>query len=123
MSLFKGSNVKEINETSFVNKKLKKNLLGFSGAIVLFYAHWCPHCKNIADDVKKFARSMGTSIKVYAVESKHEKLISKFNIQGFPTFKFARSSDGSLVSADNFGRDFQSMLNFACSKASVCKTK
>lgn len=121
MSLFKdSSDIKEIGDSSFNNKRLKKHLVGSSGAIVLFFADWCGHCQRMAPEIKKFARAMGSGLKVYVVESKHENLTSKFGIQGFPTVKFARV-DGVLMPADNFGRDLQGMLNYACSKASVCK--
>jgi len=121
MSLFKDSPlVKEIGASSFTNKKLKKNLLGPSGAMVIFYGGFCGHCQRMAPEIKKFANSMGSNLKVYVIESKHQELTNRFNIQGFPTVKFARS-DGVLIPADKFGRDIQSMLNYACSKASVCK--
>ena len=112
--------MKDVGVSAFDRRKLKKTHLGNAGTVVVFYGDWCEHCKVMAPHLKEFARSMGSMFKVVAVESKNKELIQRFGISGFPTFKYVRS-DGVLVPADNFGRDKQSMFDFACSKASVCK--
>lgn len=121
MSLFKHSQVKEINASAFNDKKLKNELLGSSGAIVVFYASWCGHCQFLAPELKKFASVMGSCIKVYAIESVNEDLTKLFKIEAFPTIKFTKS--GSLINANNFGREYADMVKFILTKTSECKIK
>jgi len=116
-SLYSGSRVTELTGRDFVGKKLKKSHINNGGAIVLFYANWCGHCKDMAPEYRRLA--VASPIPVLAVESKNEDVMKKFGIQGFPTIKFANSA-GTLSRYDG-SRNLHGLLNQACMKASVCK--
>jgi protein disulfide-isomerase-like protein len=58
-------------------------------SLVLFYAPWCPHCKNIMPDWDDATKRNTTDIKMVKVNcDEHEDLAKKHGIQGFPTIKF-----------------------------------
>jgi len=55
---------------------------------VEFYAPWCGHCKNLAPEWIKLAKTYDGIIKVAAVNGDDEKeLAGHFQIKGFPTIK------------------------------------
>ncbi|KAG8387061.1 hypothetical protein BUALT_Bualt03G0214200 [Buddleja alternifolia] len=54
--------------------------------IVEFFAPWCGHCKKLAPEWKKAANSLKGQVKLGHVDCDAEKsLMSRFNVQGFPT--------------------------------------
>ncbi|CAN0914309.1 Protein disulfide-isomerase like 2-2 [Linum grandiflorum] len=54
--------------------------------IVEFFAPWCGHCKNLAPEWKKAAANLKGKVKLGHVDCDEEKsLMSRFNVQGFPT--------------------------------------
>jgi len=56
--------------------------------LVEFYAPWCGHCKNLAPEWIKLAKTYQGIIKVAAVNGDEEKeLAGAFKVQGFPTIK------------------------------------
>ncbi|MQM10348.1 hypothetical protein Taro_043241, partial [Colocasia esculenta] len=54
--------------------------------IVEFFAPWCGHCKKLAPEWKKASNSLKGKVKLGHVDCDAEKsLMSRFNVQGFPT--------------------------------------
>ncbi|XP_043689150.1 protein disulfide isomerase-like 2-3 isoform X1 [Telopea speciosissima] len=54
--------------------------------IVEFFAPWCGHCKKLAPEWKKAANNLKGKVKLGHVDCDSEKsLMSRFNVQGFPT--------------------------------------
>ncbi|XP_020577353.1 protein disulfide isomerase-like 2-3 [Phalaenopsis equestris] len=54
--------------------------------IVKFFAPWCGHCKKLAPEWKKAANNLKGKVKFGHVDCDAEKsLMSRFNVQGFPT--------------------------------------
>ncbi|KAI0512366.1 hypothetical protein KFK09_013005 [Dendrobium nobile] len=54
--------------------------------IVEFFAPWCGHCKKLAPEWKKAATNLKGKVKLGHVDCDAEKsLMSRFNVQGFPT--------------------------------------
>ncbi|XP_059661145.1 protein disulfide isomerase-like 2-3 [Cornus florida] len=54
--------------------------------IVEFFAPWCGHCKKLAPEWKKASKNLKGKVKLGHVDCDAEKsLMSRFNVQGFPT--------------------------------------
>ncbi|KAM1770909.1 hypothetical protein ACFX11_045798 [Malus domestica] len=72
----------ELNSQNFNELVLKSKELW----IVEFFAPWCGHCKKLAPEWKKAAKNLQGKVKLGHVDCDAEKsLMSKFNVQGFPT--------------------------------------
>nr|GMD33536.1 protein disulfide isomerase-like 2-3 [Ipomoea batatas] len=72
----------ELNSKNFDELVLKSKELW----IVEFFAPWCGHCKKLAPEWKKAASKLKGKVKLGHVDCDAEKsLMSRFNVQGFPT--------------------------------------
>ncbi|KAI5653278.1 hypothetical protein M9H77_30465 [Catharanthus roseus] len=72
----------ELNSRNFDDMVLKSKDLW----IVEFFAPWCGHCKRLAPEWKKAANNLKGKVKLGHVDCDAEKsLMSRFNVQGFPT--------------------------------------
>lgn len=65
----------------------------YSGkTMALFYAPWCPHCKNMMPEWDKFKQSYmqkGGNVKIVSVDcDKYSDMGKKFGVQSFPTIYF-----------------------------------
>jgi len=62
---------------------------------ILYYADWCPHCKNVLPEFKKLAPNGsvvvgGQNVKVSAYEqTKDADKHAGKNVKGFPTIRFS----------------------------------
>ncbi|XP_048435168.1 protein disulfide isomerase-like 2-3 [Pyrus x bretschneideri] len=84
----------ELNSQNFNELVLKSKDLW----IVEFFAPWCGHCKKLAPEWKKAAKNLQGKVKLGHVDCDAEKsLMSKFNVQGFPTILvFGADKDSPL---------------------------
>ncbi|KAK9151532.1 hypothetical protein Syun_009841 [Stephania yunnanensis] len=72
----------ELNSKNFDELVVKSKDLW----IVEFFAPWCGHCKKLAPEWKKAAKNLQGKVKLGHVDCDAEKsLMSRFNVQGFPT--------------------------------------
>lgn len=72
----------ELNSRNFDELVLKSKELW----IVEFFAPWCGHCKKLAPEWTKAANNLQGKVKLGHVDCDSEKsLMSRFNVQGFPT--------------------------------------
>lgn len=72
----------ELNSRNFDDLVLKSKDLW----IVEFFAPWCGHCKRLAPEWQKAANNLQGKVKLGHVDCDAEKsLMSRFNVQGFPT--------------------------------------
>jgi protein disulfide-isomerase A4 len=73
---------------------------------MLFYVDWCPHCKTakpVWEELKSEYQNktingyhvLFTEINCTNETAEIEKLISKFNIEGYPTIKLLK--DGQVI--------------------------
>ncbi|KAF5948497.1 hypothetical protein HYC85_014454 [Camellia sinensis] len=84
----------ELNSHNFDELVLRSKELW----IVEFFAPWCGHCKKLAPEWKKAARNLKGKVKLGHVDCDAEKsLMSRFNVQGFPTILvFGADKDSPL---------------------------
>ncbi|KAJ0986556.1 hypothetical protein J5N97_004912 [Dioscorea zingiberensis] len=72
----------ELTSSNFDQLVMKSNELW----IVEFFAPWCGHCKKLAPEWKKASNNLKGKVKLGHVDCEAEKsLMSRFNVQGFPT--------------------------------------
>ncbi|KAF2292344.1 hypothetical protein GH714_020374 [Hevea brasiliensis] len=72
----------ELNSRNFDELVLKSKELW----IVEFFAPWCGHCKKLAPEWNKAANNLKGKVKLGHVDCDAEQpLMSRFNVQGFPT--------------------------------------
>jgi protein disulfide-isomerase A6 len=85
--------VTHLNERDFPSKILNSPHLW----IVKFYAPWCGHCKTLAPEFEKAAKSLDGIVRFGAVDCTVEQtLCSKYQVQGYPTVKvFPADKKGS----------------------------
>ncbi|MBA0560548.1 hypothetical protein Golob_017437, partial [Gossypium lobatum] len=84
----------ELNSRNFDELVLKSKELW----IVEFFAPWCGHCKRLAPEWKRAANNLKGKVKLGHVDCDSEKsLMSRFNVQGFPTILvFGADKDSSV---------------------------
>ena len=77
--------------------------------LMLFYVDWCPHCKTakpVWDELKNEYQNktingynvLFTEINCTTETAEIEKMISKYNIEGYPTIKLLK--DGQIIEYD-----------------------
>lgn len=91
--------------------------------LVEFFAPWCGHCKNLAPEFEKAAKSLKGIIKLGAVDMTTDQSVgSKYNIQGFPTLKFFGENKKSPIDFDA-GRTAKDIVNYCLKQAEQLANK
>jgi len=96
--------VKAVNLTSSTYKT-KGNGLWF----IMYYAPWCPHCKNAMGAWDQAANSLKGVVSYGKVDCTTEQSLCG-GVEGYPTFKFY-DNDGKKTDF-NGERDFAGFMNF-----------
>jgi thiol-disulfide isomerase/thioredoxin len=82
---------------------------GNSAELLFFFADWCPHCKTakpIWDDLKtgyenkkiNGYRVVFTEVNCSEESAEVEKMMNKYNVEGYPTIKLLK--DGQIIEYD-----------------------
>jgi thiol-disulfide isomerase/thioredoxin len=77
--------------------------------LLFFYAEWCPHCKTakpVWDDLRTEYENktingytiVFTEINCTKESAEVEKMMDKYNVEGFPTIKLIK--DGQIIEYD-----------------------
>jgi len=84
---------------------------------ILFFAHWCGHCKNLMPIWDEFAKNFDgyKGVKIVKINSdENSEIVGKHRIAGFPTIKFCpygrNVSDGIVYEGDRSLQDLASFL-------------
>ncbi|KAJ1860938.1 hypothetical protein LPJ73_001178 [Coemansia sp. RSA 2703] len=118
VALAASSNVVELTPKNF-----KDVVDGSKDVLVKFYAPWCGHCKNMAEDYEKLAEGYKHTEDVVIAEvnaDDHRDLGTKFGVQGFPTLKFFAKGEDIKTPVDySSGRDLDSLTSFVTEKTGI----
>ena len=90
--------------------------------LVLFYAPWCPHCRNFADDYKQLATLTKGLYPIGAIncqdtERGNNLLADYFNIAGYPSIKVW---DTGTFKDYTGGKSIKDLLQFLCLSNNLC---
>lgn len=104
-------NVLVLDESNFEEALAANNQL-----LVEFYAPWCGHCKTLAPEWAKAAKTLSdSSIKLAKVDAtENDALAKRFEIKGFPTIKYLKGGKPSDYSG---GRTANEIVNWANKKS------
>ena len=102
-----------VNHKDFINKN----------GMIVFYADWCGHCKNMVNDWSTFATMMGNQFPVGAFNcgnrSKGVEALQKYaKVEAYPTIKYV-SKDGRMEQYRG-KHDVGTWVRFACETAKHC---
>jgi len=85
-SEFSGSEVETLDEATFQSKVMRAG----QPTLVMFFAPWCGHCKQLVPEYKKVAIKLRNSgVHVAAVNCDQAPSVARqLGVQGYPTIKF-----------------------------------
>jgi thiol-disulfide isomerase/thioredoxin len=84
---------------------LSKRFEGFEGGadtFTMYYANWCPHCKDIKPVFKKYSKSGSVTVKgktVFVSMVEEKQIKSDVKVKGFPSF-ILQKADGTTIESD-----------------------
>lgn len=111
---------KTLNSQSF-NKELAKD----GDLLVMFYAPWCEHCKELSPAFEEAAKMLSqkeSHLKVTLAKvdgSENEELAKKYGIQGYPTLRYFKEREVQVMDATNSGRSADEIFSFVKKIASA----
>lgn len=129
MLLYTNSDVIELNKDSFskgpsnqliVSDKRTDGKVG----LMVAYAHWCPHCRNVVPTYKELAsllkKEKNMAISAFECsDGECSQIASQLGVNGYPTFFFLEC-DGSLRRIEEVSRSVDGMLETMCSQVMTC---
>ena len=112
----KYGHVQELTINEF-DGNLLKTPLPTAGAIV-YYAPWCPHCKEMAQDWEDLGEMFYKKYLMYAVNCEKQLDICKvFKIREYPTIKYF-TKDGVIHDYKLPYNKFE-FMNFICNQVGI----
>jgi len=101
------------------NKNFKSTLKAEKTGVVVFYAPWCGHCKNLTPEFTRAAQSLSPLVDFYAIDcdaSENKQICAEQGIQGFPTIKSFPLGTKGAPHTYNGERTASSIVNWASSE-------
>lgn len=114
----------ELKTADFNNGSVIPKITQFANKVsmVIFYAPWCGHCRNMVDDIKELATALkDEGFVIGTVNCENNKDIGDVcDIQSFPTIFFIKDKKAEKYTGP---RDLESLVNFLCQTLGTCKKK
>lgn len=97
ISLYKDTSVLELTYNDFKNKKITNSSFKNKKGLVLFYAPWCIHCKQMRDKWIDLAESFSDRFVISAINIEdftvgNDKLLYTFKVKSYPTMFFVENN-------------------------------
>ena len=97
ISLYKDTSVLELTYNDFKNKKITNPSFKNKKGLVLFYAPWCIHCKQMSDKWIDLAESFSDRFVISAINIDdltvgNDKLLYTFKVKSYPTMFFVENN-------------------------------
>ena len=91
-------------------QKVMKGGASKNNQLVLFKAEWCGHCKNFKSTWDKLQSELKNEVEFVTYDAdQHKEIMTKYNIQGFPTLIL---NAGNKAIEYNGDRDINSLKEF-----------
>ena len=114
----------ELKTTDFNKGSVIPKIAPFANKVsmIIFYAPWCGHCRNMVADIKELAAALkDEGFIIGTVNCDNNKDIGQVcDIQSFPTIFFIKGMNAEQYSGP---RDLESLVNFLCQTLGTCKKK
>jgi thiol-disulfide isomerase/thioredoxin len=90
--------------------------------MLVYYAPWCGHCRNMVSDVKALANTLkDEGFMVGAINcERNSDLSDKILIESFPKIYFVKDNKAKKYDGD---RDLESLVNYLCETLGKCGKK
>lgn len=124
--IYTNTSVIELKYNDFIHRKIQllnhndfKNKIG----LIVFYAPWCIHCKNMKNDwielsnLFKHKFILG-AVNIEDIKNNNDKLSMMYNINQYPTIKYVTKT-GRLMNY-NGDSDKEDLMYFICRKDLNC---
>ena len=105
----KAEQAQPADEAIFAKKSmsLEDAMKGSKTAIVLFYADWCPHCRNFAPTFKELEKDRQLKkkynfVRINSEDPAAQKTMQEYGIQGFPSLFMVNPKSGEKKQVDNY---------------------
>ncbi len=92
-----------------IKPNVLQNLHSLKPGLIMFYAHWCPHCQHMVGTWKQLHKKHCGQHSVLAINcaaDSNQAICRQFNVQGYPTIKVLRNGKLSEYTGS---RDFASL--------------
>jgi thiol-disulfide isomerase/thioredoxin len=71
-----------------------QHLESLKPGLIMFYAHWCGHCKNMKETWEALHKQKGKTHSVLAIDcaaSENSQVCAKMGAEAYPTIKFVKN--------------------------------
>tara|TARA_B100000780_G_C21126993_1_gene457830 strand:+ start:13200 stop:13586 length:387 start_codon:yes stop_codon:yes gene_type:complete len=121
-SIYNNTSVIELNKSDFNRKKVKHIDFEKKNGLIVFYAPWCKHCKNMKDMWENLASTFKYQFAIAAVNvedtnKNNGKLLKTFNISIYPTIKYVTKT-GTVIKYEGI-QNYDDIVYFIWNKILV----